>query len=218
MIVKICGVATEADARLALDAGADWIGLNLVGGPRMVSLDRATAITTRLDTSGRAVALLRAADDRWRDPLHALAQAGVGAIQWYGRIDQDVLAESKRLGLRSIVVHHVSAEPGLEQLVQRFAQWGEWRPDHVLFDASDRARFGGTGRTLDWASLAAELSAVRASLPQILLAGGLTQNNVAAAIAHVMPDGVDVASGVESSLGVKDADEIRAFVAAARGS
>lgn len=217
MIVKICGIANEVDARLALDAGADWIGLNLVGGPRMIALDRAMAIISQLDAPDCAVALLRVTPDgMWREPLRTLSQAGAGAIQWYGPVDAEVLAEAKNLAVRSILVHHVSDATGLDDLKKGSNEWGEARPDYLLFDTSDRARLGGTGRTLDWASLAASLTAVRASLPPIILAGGLTPGNVATAVAHLLPYGVDVSSGVESSPGAKDADKVRAFITAAK--
>ncbi len=217
MIVKICGITNEADARLALDAGADWIGLNLLAGPRMIALDQAKAIVGRLDAPDRAVVLLRVTPDGiWRDPLQSLAEAGVGAIQWYGPVDAEVLAEAKKLAVRSILVHHISDATGLGDLKQRLDEWGETRPDYLLFDVSDRARLGGTGRTLDWASLAASLAVARATLPPIILAGGLTPDNVATAIAHLSPYAVDVSSGVESSPGAKDADKVRAFITAAK--
>ena len=219
MLVKICGITNVADARQSLDSGADWIGLNLVAGPRLIALDRANAIVTQLDAPDRAVALLRVTPDgMWREPLQFLAEVGVGAIQWYGPVDAEVLAEAKKHAVRSILVHHISDATGLDELNKRLDEWGETRPDYLLFDASDRARLGGTGRTLDWASVAASLTAVRPILPPIILAGGLTPDNVATAIAHLLPHAVDVSSGVESSPGAKDADKVRAFITAAKAT
>jgi len=219
MIVKICGITNEADAKLALDAGADWIGLNLVAGPRMIAQDRAMAIIADLDLPGCTVVLLRVLPDgMWREPLHSLAEAGVGAIQWYGPVDPGVMAEAQKLAVRSILVYHVSDATRLDDLKRRLDGWGDARPDYLLFDASDRARLGGTGRIMDWASLAASLATLRASLPPIILAGGLTPDNVATAMAHLSPYGVDVSSGVESSPGIKNADKVRAFTTAARAT
>jgi len=217
MIVKICGITNEADARLALDAGADWIGLNLVAGPRMLTLDKAEAILEQLQAPERVVALLRVTPNgTWRAPLQSLARRGVRLVQWYGPVVAPVLSEALDLGIRSILVHHAAAAAPLDDLPRHLDAWGKTRPDYLLFDAADRARLGGTGRTLDWASLAASLTTVRASLPPIILAGGLTPGNVATAIAHVTPDGVDVSSGVESSPGQKDTDKLRAFITVAK--
>ena len=87
-------------------------------------------------------------------------------------------------------------------------------PDAVLVDAATEGEFGGTGRRADWARIAQDRNLI-GELP-LVLAGGLTPQNVAAAIDAVRPDGVDVASGVESRPGVKDAELVEKFVAAAR--
>ena len=87
-------------------------------------------------------------------------------------------------------------------------------PDAVLIDADAAAEYGGTGQRADWARIASQRELL-GELP-LILAGGLTPDNVAAAIAAVRPDGVDVASGVESGPGRKDAELVRRFIAAAR--
>ncbi len=87
-------------------------------------------------------------------------------------------------------------------------------PDALLMDADAGAEYGGSGRTADWSAIGSQREVLR-GLP-LILAGGLTPENVAAAIEAVKPDGVDVASGVEKAPGVKDADLVARFVAAAR--
>ena len=90
----------------------------------------------------------------------------------------------------------------------------EWPPDTLLLlDATDRERRGGTGRTVDWAR-AAGLARQR----RVILAGGLTPENVAGAIERVEPHGVDVSSGVEAAAGIKDAERVSTFLENARAA
>ena len=91
-------------------------------------------------------------------------------------------------------------------------------PDAVLLDAAVPGAYGGTGAKLDWHALRAELNRVGDRLPSVILAGGLTPENVAEAVRIVRPWGVDVAGGVESGPGVKDPAKVAAFVAAAKGA
>jgi phosphoribosylanthranilate isomerase len=91
------------------------------------------------------------------------------------------------------------------------------RPDYVLLDSQVEGQFGGTGRTIPLDTLDA-VAALRDELPPIVLAGGLSPENVAERVARLKPAGVDVASGVESVPGRKDPRKIEAFIAAARGS
>ncbi len=217
MIVKVCGITTVADAALAREAGADIIGLNLVAGPRQISLEAAKTIAASLDDPACAVALLRVNDDAaWVSATEALAGVGAGLVQLYGGVDELVMEKVRGLGLRSIWVYHVPADGDLDELPASLATLGPVPPDFLLLDVSDPARLGGTGKTLDWAALATSLGTCGAVLPPILLAGGLTQANVATAIAQVSPVGVDVSSGVEASPGKKSPSKIRAFIKAAR--
>lgn len=218
MLVKICGITNESDARIALDAGADWIGLNLVAGPRQITLDCALRIIESLDAPNRAIALLRAEPaGSWPQRLRTLANAGVGGIQCYGDAGSCLAREAGARALTSILVHHVFRGHELSGLNEFLGNRGESRPDYLLMDTGDQAKLGGTGQALDWAGLAAVLEVAGLALPPILLAGGLTPNNVAQGIAQLSPAGVDVSSGVEIAPGRKDAARVRAFVSAARG-
>lgn len=216
MIVKICGITNIADAKTARDAGADFLGLNLVAGPRQITLDAARAIVAGLDDPGCAVALLRV-DERatWVSDAEALAQVGTGLVQLYGSVDAQVMEKVRGLGFRVIWVYHVPADGKLDELSTHLAALGPLPPDFMLLDASDPMRLGGTGKAMDWVALAASLAACGVSLPPILLAGGLSPTNVKAAIARVAPTGVDVSSGVEVSPGIKALEKIRTFIEAA---
>ncbi len=217
MIVKICGITTAADASEARDAGADLLGLNLVAGPRQITLDTARDIVAGLDDPGCVVALLRAEDDTaWHSAAEALAQSGAGYVQLYGSVDAQVMETVRGLGFRVIWVYHVPADGDLRELPSQLAALGPVPPDYLLLDASDPTRLGGTGLTLDGLALAASLRDCPVALPPILLAGGLTPDNVSLAIAQVSPQGVDVSSGVEASEGKKAPEKIRAFIGVAR--
>ena len=219
MIIKVCGITNLADATYARDVGVDLVGVNLVGGPRRVSVETAQAIIGGLDDPACAVVLLHvSAGTDWLGDAEALARAGAGYVQLYGAVDSPTLHEVRRLGLRSIWVYHVPTSGAADELPEQMAAFGKLRPDYVLLDARDPARLGGTGKTIDRFALAASLDSCRSSLPPILLAGGLTPANVAAAIAKVAPAGVDTSSGVEASPGRKDAEKLRAFVARVRSA
>jgi len=224
MIVKICGITDVDDARHALDCGADWIGLNLVSGPRKIELAAAVAIAGQLPNPSRAVVLTaspfqgggrgKGQDDR---TLTALHNAGITRLQLYGAVTNEVLGVLRERGFETILVQPVSDERSLAALDEFLAKCGGARPDYVLFDAAGGDRQGGTGRRANWSALAAAYAAGRyAGWPPVILAGGLTPGNVVQAVRTVHPAGVDVSSGVELAPGRKDHTKVRAFVSAAR--
>jgi len=216
--VKICGIITKADARLALDCGADWIGVNLVGGPRQIGLEAALTIAEAVDHPRRVVALLHdESTKRWRDSLHALAAAGIGGVQCYGECADEISQEARRAGLLGILVGHVLEPDGGRVWSELADRCRAAKADYALLDAADASRLGGTGRRLDWSGMSDKLRTWRSSLPPVILAGGLTPDNVSDATARCTPDGVDVSSGVEQAPGRKDPTLVRAFVSAARG-
>ena len=219
MIIKICGITTLEDARISFDAGADWIGLNLVAGPRQIDLAAALAIVTDLDEPARVVALLRAADHRvLRETLNSLGERGVGRVQLYGDADGAGIAELRGAGFEVIGVVAVADDESIDRYGAVLDRRGGDRPTHVLIDAAVSGKLGGTGTPANWDAIArARRDGRLASWPPILLAGGLTSTNVADAIAVVQPDGVDVGSGVEREPGRKDPAKIAAFIDAVRG-
>lgn len=217
MLVKICGITTADDAKAALHTGADWIGLNLVAGPRRIALETALAITRLLEDASRVVVLLGDETSAARAAsLEALAGAGVGAVQCYGREATPLARDADAAGMAPILVENVSDDEDASAWSRRADRCREARAGYLLLDASDGGRLGGTGRTLDWESLARALEPWRSTVPPIILAGGLTAQNVGTAIALLGPAGVDVSSGVEDAPGQKNARLMRAFVEAVR--
>jgi len=219
MIVKICGITRVADARACLSAGADWIGLNLVGGPRRIAFEEAAEIAAGLDEPRRVVPLVGV---EHAEPIATWAGVwrGIGAeyVQLYGDVDEETVGAVRAAGLSPIVVRHVRDEASLIALEEDGALDASLT-SYVLLDAHAPDALGGTGRKADWPLIGAwrERGAVGGRMrPGLILAGGLRPENVAEAVRLVRPDGVDVSSGVESSPGVKDIEAVRALVETAR--
>ena len=210
--IKICGVTTSDDATAAIAAGADAIGLNFFPqSSRFV--EPAAAREIARSTAGMAV---RAGVFVNADPsfvAQTVESLGLEAIQLHGDEPvSDHVQLSRRPLVRALRVDAKNAHATAE-LFQRLREAGASLAG-VLVDARHGDAYGGTGTMADW-SAAAWLRDQLGETPMIL-AGGLTPENVAAAIRSVRPAGVDVASGVESSPGVKDQPKVAAFVAAAR--
>ncbi|MEX2187786.1 MAG: phosphoribosylanthranilate isomerase [Pirellulales bacterium] len=210
--IKICGVTTVDDARAAAAAGADAIGLNFYGeSPRFLPLERAQHVAVVIPKGVVRVGLFVNA------PAEAICGAfdalGLDLIQLHGDEPPEFLAE---LGKRPVMRAFRVGDDGLAPVVRYLDRCGELRmsPAMILLDAQQAGKYGGTGVTADWNALAEQRSLL-GNLP-LVLAGGLTADNVAEAIYRVRPDAVDTASGVETSAGQKDRDAMRRFVTAAR--
>ncbi|MCG3130132.1 MAG: N-(5'-phosphoribosyl)anthranilate isomerase [Phycisphaerae bacterium] len=232
MKIKICGITTPDDAAMVLAAGADWFGLNLVVGPRRIALDVAGRILAETGRCETAVALVAA--EALSDPglcPDALAALGLRRLQIYGPPSRPALDALSDVGLTWIAVHHLAPPPAPSEpcasLVRSAAVAAlaaaatRARDDGAEFLLLDTASplLGGSGRRSDWSVLVeARDRGLLQSAPPILLAGGLTPANVAEAVRVCRPAGVDVSSGVEHAPGRKDADQVRAFIAAARAA
>lgn len=201
--VKICGITRQEDAGVAVDLGASALGFNFYSqSPRYICAEKARAITADLPPFIAAVGVF--ADETDTDRIAAITrQARMTAIQLHGpRFPKGTGALDGLPVIRAIPVTPDFSPDALETL----------NAAAVLLDAFDPERIGGTGKTIDW-SLARLVSAARVP---IILAGGLTPENVRQAIRTVRPYAVDVATGVESSPGIKDTAKLRAFFAAVR--
>lgn len=188
--VKICGITRDADAGLAVSLGAAALGFILwPGSPRHVKLARVKLIVATLPPFVTPVGVF--VDPSATDIAEA-AKAGIRLAQVHGRLpDTSVLPI-----LRAV---HLGNNPdGLDTPVSPL--------ESVLLDANDPERHGGTGRTIDFTRAAA----IAATRP-VVLAGGLTPDNVGGAIRTVRPYAVDVASGVEIEPGIKDHVKLRTF-------
>lgn len=194
MFVKICGVTTEEDALLAVAMGADAVGFNFVpSSSRFLAVSRAADIAKRLPPEILTVGVFR--DEAPARVVELTNQAGLRAAQLHGR---ETAEETRWVRQRVPVV--IKAFPGGDPELARAAAYGA---DIVLLDSASP----GSGKVFDWSLAEGAPSGLR-----ILLAGGLTPDNVGEAVERVRPWGVDAASGIESAPGVKDASLVRRFV------
>jgi phosphoribosylanthranilate isomerase len=197
--VKICGVVRLEDALLAARLGADAIGFNCwPGSKRYLPPDAVRAIVDRLPPFVTSVGVF--VNQPPSEVLATAARTGIGAIQLHG---DEPGQDCRGAPLPVIKALRIT---GPETL----ATMERYRVQAFLLDAPS-AGFGGSGTTFDWS-----LARAAAQRATVILAGGLTPENVGNAIREVRPWAVDVASGVESSPGIKDADKLARFIARAK--
>lgn len=207
--VKICGLTRPADAAHAVAAGADFLGLNFwAGSKRHLALAGAPAVAAAARAAG-VVQLVGVFVNATLDEIAAAATASdLDLIQLHGDEPPALVGQiTARTGLPVWKALAVRSPDDLAALAR-------WPVAALLLDAPSAGR-GGSGHTFDWSLARAAVDALPAR--PIVLAGGLTPANVAAAVAAVAPWAVDVASGVESAPGEKDPARVTAFIAAARG-
>jgi phosphoribosylanthranilate isomerase len=193
--VKICGICNAGDAQDAVDAGADLLGFHFCSSPRRIEPELARSLVEALDRRPTIV--------------------GVFIDQPAAEVRQ--IAEHVGLDLLQL---HGSEAPGFDPgrpLMKVLKVRGEdvpdasaW-PDPLMLDSWSRDQRGGTGRTWAW-DVARDLIKTR----KVFVAGGLEPGNVGTVVSRYRPYGVDVSSGVESAVRVKDPDKVRAFIRAAR--
>lgn len=210
MRIKICGVTTVADARLAAQLGADAIGLNFYSGsPRYVMPGVAEDILFELPPFVEPVAVLVKPS---MSDLADCRRLGFRTLQLH-EPDLSTVNDFQLEITQYIMAHGVASAGDLTDvrtLLTRCLDSG-LTPAAVLLDARVPGQHGGTGQTLPWHLL----EGVSFGVP-VILAGGLNPDNVAEAIRIVRPYAVDVASGVESSPGIKDEEKMRRFIGSAR--
>lgn len=209
--VKICGITNGKDALAAANAGADAIGLNFhPASPRCVSLPTAAVILERLPAFVSPVGVF--VGQTLPEACGIAESIGLRIIQRHG--DEHEPADLPRFHL--IEVFRVADRGDIPLIVAYLAaaRSQDRLPCTILIDAKVPGEYGGTGRMPPW-DIVAELPTQGVPL---ILAGGLTPDNVAEAVRIVRPYAVDVASGVESSPGKKDADKIKRFIDNARSA
>jgi phosphoribosylanthranilate isomerase len=211
--VKICGIMNVEDALAAIEAGADALGFNFADSPRKVDIKTARRVISRLPRDSVTIGVF--ANQAMIEVVRILEKAGLGYAQIHGRVPANLrygvniptLVRARPAGeywglIRAISVESATdiEQAGKDRLVEI--------ADAILLDAHVEGKMGGTGQTFDW-----DLAIQAKTLGKpIILAGGLTPENVAEAIRKVQPYAVDVASGVEASPGKKDHDKIREFI------
>ncbi len=205
MKVKICGITRLEDARFCAGAGADYLGfIQHRESPRYVAPEVVREILSWVEGPG-AVGVFVDADP---DVVNrAACEAGFAYVQLHGEEPPSYLDE-----MDVPVIKAISIRPGMKSDdVRRRMDAYEGRVLYYLLDTGRPGMAGGTGQTFDW-SVAESL----ATDHPLFLAGGLTPDNVGAAVETVWPYGVDVSSGVESAPGIKDIDRINEFFDAVR--
>jgi len=199
VLVKICGITNYADAQAAVEAGANSLGLNFYPrSPRFIAKADAAKIRIRLPGNVESVGVFVNASAA--DVAALYRDVRFGAAQLHGDETPEMVAELSRM-LKVIKAFRVAADFPLDKLE-------EYRGAAAfLLDADEAGQYGGTGHRADW--MAAQKAA---ATHRIILAGGLTVQNVGEAIRFVRPYGVDVASGVETKPGRKDHGQLREFI------
>ena len=233
--VKICGMTNLEDALVAVEAGADAVGFVFYEkSPRCVTVERAREICEKLPESVEKIGVFVGRDE---EAVDVFLQAGLTGAQSY--LSRDGLAGSaartqgipkERLPVRgrfmmALPFSLVAEDFGqMERLTVRLAESVKKRPDAIskgilgtfLIDSGSSHCPGGTGRPFAWKAAVSMVETMKQNGMKLVVAGGLTPENVGEAIETLHPWGVDVVSGVEASPGKKDPQKVRAFVRAVR--
>jgi phosphoribosylanthranilate isomerase len=204
--VKICGITNRADARVAAEAGADLLGFIFYPpSPRSVTAEQAVEVIEHARKASSEVRSVGVFLDEEVDAVRSVAaRCGLDAVQLHGGEPPRAVEALMEDGLDVFKAFRVRDRAFL-------AHMERYRPTAYLLDAYVPHQCGGTGQTFDW-----KLAVAAKAHGAILLAGGLTPDNVARAISAVRPWGVDTASGVEASPRRKNHDKVRQFVSAAK--
>lgn len=196
---KICGITRVEDALSAVRAGADAIGLVFYApSPRCVSVAQAALISAALPPFVSVVALF--VNPSQQEVNEVLSNVRIDLLQFHG---DELESECTQYGLPYLKAIRVKSDTNLIQYAHDYAN-----AKALLLDAYSDVAVGGTGLVFDW-------NLIPKQLPKpIILAGGLTPENVKQAIRHVQPFAVDVSGGVEQTKGIKDTQKMAAFMAA----
>jgi phosphoribosylanthranilate isomerase len=195
--IKICGFTIAENARQAALAGVDAIGLNFyTKSPRHVNISSAREIVAALPPFVNKVGLFVNANPSLIDEV--LCEVALDTLQFHGDESPSDCAQYEMPFIKAI---HISPEVDLIKTANEYSQ-----ASALLLDTYQPDVYGGSGKSFDWS-----LANIELDLP-IILAGGLTPENVSVAINTAQPYAVDVSSGVESAKGLKDIDKIRAFI------
>lgn len=199
--VKICGVTSVDDAIVACNAGADAIGLVFYPkSPRNVSIETAAEIARSVGPFCSVVGLFVNADAEFVDTV--LSRVGLHVLQFHGDEDEQYCQQFKRPFYKALRMKDgFDVEAAMAKFPSAIA---------ILLDAYRPGVPGGTGETFDWQRVP------KSSVRPIILAGGLTPENVSTAVAATRVYGVDVSGGVEAQPGKKDRDKVRAFIRRAK--
>ncbi len=195
--VKICGITRVEDALAAVAQGADAIGLVFYApSPRAVSIEQAAAIAQQIPAFVSVVGLFVNAEESYVNEV--TSRVALDLLQFHG---DEAPEQCARYGLPFIKAVRVKSDTNLVQCAKDYSA-----ARALLLDTYTEGVAGGTGHVFDWGLIPPDLA------KPVVLAGGLTADNVAAAIQQVKPYAVDVSGGVEAAKGIKDAAKIAAFM------
>ncbi len=199
--VKICGITTVEDALQAVEAGADAIGLVFHDkSPRYVFPEQATAIVRSLPPFVQAVGLFVNAEPDFVNTTADLCRLDL--VQLHGDEPPDYCDRVNRRIVKAFRIKDITSLDPIK----------DYRVAGHLLDAYSPTVYGGTGMTFNW-----EIATIAKKYGPVILAGGLTPDNVRKAVESVAPYAVDVSGGVESAPGRKDPEKVREFVRRAKG-
>lgn len=205
--IKICGITNADDALAAVEAGADALGFVFADSPRRVSPVIAREIVRSLPPFVVTVGVFM--DHRAADVEHTVSVAGVSVVQFHGRESPDYCRSASRPVIKRIDIAENGTLEALSAVVRGYPVSG------LLLDPGT-----GSGRAFDWRAVGGLTAGLRAEgirrKPSIVIAGGLTPENVGDAIRDVRPGAVDVCTGVERSRGRKEGQKMIDFVHAVR--
>jgi len=207
--VKICGIKTLSDAKAVVDAGADAVGflVDINGAKNSVGSATAAAIIAQLPPFVSSVAVTTETDAK--KILHVIKTARATTIQLQGKVTADTVRAVKVFFVKVYVAIHVTDENAIEE-----AKKFDDAADAIILDSTDKSgALGGTGKTHDWDISRRIVDSV--SIP-VILAGGLTPDNVAEAVKKVRPYAVDVQSGVSNTDGSKNIEKVKRFIEQAK--
>ena len=220
MRVKICGITNLDDARCAAEAGADMLGFICTDkSPRYVEPWQAhriiDALRTELTAKGDPIPKMVGVfvDAPPVDIRQVMDRAGFDYVQLHGTEPRNDLLLLRGRAFKAVRPRPEDGDAGILDAI-RYGIYGVWDGPRLLVDAYSAKARGGTGELANW-----DLAALMASkIPNVLLAGGLTFDNVAEAIRMVRPWGVDASSSLEVEPGRKDHDAVRRFVLSAKNA
>jgi phosphoribosylanthranilate isomerase len=198
--IKICGITNFDDALAATEGGADALGFNFYRkSPRYVDPEKAAEIIAQLPPFIVPVGIfVNEREDRIRDVMFT---TGIKVLQFHGDERPEFCG---RFAARAIKAFQVKDKESLKHMVH-------YHVSALLLDSYREGVRGGTGNTFDW-----HLAVVAKTFGKVILAGGLTPENVAEAVKLVQPYGVDVTGGVEKEKGIKDHAKLRKFITEVR--
>ncbi len=209
--IKICGITEEKQALAAAEAGADFIGLVFAPSPRRVNLEKAQRIVTAVRQSGSSTEVVGIFVNSQATTVNLIAKnCYLDRVQLSGDESWEYCREIDRPLIKAVRIKRGQSLDDIRAHLQEGIKALSGQQHTFLLDSQVRGKYGGTGKVADW-NLARQ---VAGEFP-VLLAGGLTPENVTQALKRVAPWGVDVSSGVEVG-GRKHIPRIRAFIKAVR--